>query len=106
MIYEIFAPTIAAATSSPFNAQGQGVISAVCNSLGASETITLQVYESANDVWANAINNGAAYQITQTTNFMTISVDETLYRFVKSATTSAVGLNINSLLALNGLTKL
>ena len=103
MIYKLLNATTSQATTPEFTPAGQGVITLVCNNLQGSEAVTLQIYDSANDIWSNAVNGGSPYQITVGNNFMVISVDVAKYRFVKSATTTAVALNIYSLLMLNGL---
>lgn len=96
MAQKLILPTTAAATSQPFTCSGKNNMSFCCNSLQGSETMTLQVYDSANAVWADAKYKTVLYQITVDSNFMSISEDVQTYRFVKSITANAIGLNTNS----------
>lgn len=104
MQYRIFTPTTASATSNTISLATNNVISICCNSLLIGENITLQVYDSANNVWANAVYNNVPYQVSNNTNIMTIALDAGQYRFVKSATANAVGLNMSSQEIINGFT--
>lgn len=80
-------------TSLTFSPIGKNNIALCCNALLTTETITLQVYDSANAIWKNANYNGQLYQLTATNNFMSISNDTQRYRVVKSATANEVGLD-------------
>lgn len=86
----LIAATTATATSLPFTTSGKNNIGICCQSLQGAETITLQIYDPANVKWGDALNTSNKFQITATTNFMTISDDAQTYRIVKSATASAV----------------
>ena len=77
-----------------------------CNVLQGGETITLQVYDSANKIWGNAQANGQLFQITAQTNFMSIYEDTQIYRIVKSATSVPVGVDITFDIPVNYLPKL
>jgi hypothetical protein len=85
--------TTTAYTSPSFSPIGKNNIALCCNVLFPNETITLQVYDSANEIWANAKYNGQVYQLNSTNNFMSISNDTQRYRVVKSVTGNAVGLD-------------
>lgn len=85
--------TTSAYTSSSFSPIDKNNIALCCNALLTTETITLQVYDTANAIWANANYNGQLYQLTATNNFMSISNDTQRYRVVKSITANAVGLD-------------
>lgn len=98
-------PTTAVATSNSFSGTGKNNIAFCCNALQGTETITLQVYDGANSAtnWANAVYKGNLYQLTATSNFMSISSDAQIYRLVKSSTATAVGLDTNSDIKFGGL---
>ncbi len=100
-VNQLIVPTTAAATSVAFTPSGKNNVGLCCNSLLTTETMTLQVYDSANDVWANAISSSSTFQMTATTNFMSIYSDTNTYRIVKSVTANPVGLNCNSDITLN-----
>lgn len=95
-VNQLIIPTTATATSMPFSPNGKNNVGLCCNALLTTETITLQVYDSANAIWANALSNGTTFQITATTNFMSIYADTNTYRLVKSVTANSVGINCNS----------
>lgn len=88
--------TTATYESLGFTAIDKNNIAFCCNALLGSETITLQVYDFANEIWKNANYNGQLYQLTSTNNFMSIANDVQRYRVVKSTTTNAVGLDTSS----------
>ena len=88
--------TTALANSAAFSGSNGTNISICCNSLLGSETITLQVYDYGNKIWADAIALDQKFQITASTNFMTIYEDAQTYRLVKSITTNPVAVNTNS----------
>lgn len=103
MIYALIAPTTAEATSPSFTAIAKNDVSICCNALTGTETITLQIYDSANNIWKNALYNNKTYQIDEANNFMSIALDTQIYRIVKSVTAVAVGVNLNSDSKINGL---
>ncbi len=96
----LISPTTATATSPAFTSSGKNNIGICCNALLTTETITLQILDRINNVWANAIYNSTTYQLTATSNFMTISEDAQTYRLVKSITANAVGVGTVSDLTL------
>lgn len=105
MIYALIAPTTAEATSLSFSAIAKNDVSICCNALTGTETITLQIYDSANNIWKNALYNNKPYQIDEANNFMTIALDTQIYRIVKSVTANPIGVNLNSDNEINGLKK-
>ena len=94
MIYQLIAPTSLTATSPQFSGNNKNNIALCCNTLQGTETITLQIYDNANNLWSNALNNGDLYQINATNNFMSFSLDTQIYRIVKTATAAVVGLDM------------
>lgn len=92
----LIAATTAAATSEPFSGSNGTNISICCNTLQGAETITLQVYDYGNQIWADALSLDQKFQITATTNFMTIYNDSQTFRLSKSVTNAPVAVDTNS----------
>lgn len=93
MVINLIPKTTDEYTSNIFTGCGKNNIGFCCNALQGSETITLQVLDTANNIWANAVFNGNTYQLSSTTNIMSIVDDTQIYRLVKTATSTAVGLD-------------
>lgn len=83
--------TTAQATSPTFSAIGRNNLSIVCNGLGTTESVTLQVYDKVNTAWVNT-----SFVINSTNSFLSIWNDTNTYRVVKTATTANLGVTISS----------
>ncbi len=103
-VQTIIPQTTSAYTSPQFTSSGKNNIGLCCNLLQGTETMTIQVYDWANNVWENASdNNGNLYQITAIGNFLTIWEDAQTYRVVKTATVASAGLATISDIKFNGI---
>lgn len=89
----IISPTNNAYTSQSFTSSGKNNIGLCCNVLQGSETMTIQVYDFANQTWKPASDKtGNLFQLTAIANFLTIFDDAQTYRVVKTATVASAGL--------------
>ena len=102
MIYIAIAPTTTEATSKSFSATSKNNIGICCNLLSNAEVVTLQIYDSANDIWADAKCKSELVQLSITNNFISIYEDTNTYRIKKSVTTVAVGVNLTTDASLAG----
>ena len=95
----LIAATTSAVTSTPFSAANNNNIAIVCSGLGAGETLTLQVYNSAlngGPGWTNVVVNGSNYQCDSNNNLILWDADVLTYRVVKTSTASPVGVSITA----------
>lgn len=86
-------PTTAAVTSVAFtaNANNTGLL---CDGLVGAETVKLQVYNSITKAYVDVKIKGAPFVADASNNLINIFSDAFIYRVVKSATASAVGVSL------------